>query len=375
MQTTEHTLKRVWHTIAAGSGLLDDAMFPPTGTSRDQYTQRVSDPGGLFLVLDEDGTVRGYRDPHWEFFATQDHDQVLYFVAEQAVHDLADHIVAHSPDHGPAVNLVSGQAELLDRINPAWGSRFRDGGTSDMDGTRPARPCGRDPLERFAWIAHGWRDQDPYTTLAFFRGEDVSAEQIALLHGADPEQVATGTRLLDLRDKDDPGRQHWEIDWQTCCFGDAGGWAFLMYHDTPAGIRADSAALARLGVTQTVRLTATSAKAIYTFDYVRDSRRVDDDRGVLELIWYKRGRAPYYRGGQLDFLNRALRHAELDHPDLFHDFELYFHALEVSLGLQLPQQDIKEGTVRAAQWARGDVDRGQGPSVTLSPSRRGGRTR
>ncbi|MFI5879003.1 hypothetical protein [Streptomyces sp. NPDC051554] len=358
MRTTEHTLRRAWHTVAAGSDLLDDAMFPPIGTSRDQYKELVGNPGGLFLVLDEDGTVRGYGNPHSEVFATQDHDQVLYFVAEQAVHDLAEHIVAHSPGDGPAVNLVSGQAELLDRINPAWGSRFRDGGMSDMDGTRTARPCGGDPLERFAWVAREWRDQDPYTCLAFFRGEDVSAEQIALLHGADPEQVTTGTRLSDLRDRDELGREHWETAWETFSFGEAGGWAFLMYNDTPSGIRADSAALARLGVTETVELTATSAKAIYTIDYTRDGRRVDDGWGMLELIWYKRGRAPYYRGGQLDFLNRALRHAELDHPELLHDFELYFHALEVSLGLQLPRQDIREGTVRAAQWARGDAGRG-----------------
>jgi hypothetical protein len=228
------------------------------------------------------------------------------------------------------------------------------------------RPCGRDPLERFAWIVRGWRDQDPYTTLAFFRGEGVSAEQIALLHGADPEQVTAGTRLLDLRDRDEPGLERWETDWQTFCFGEGGGWAFLMYHETPPGIRADSAALARLGVTETVRLTATSAKAIYTFDYTRDGRRIDDDRGTLELIWYKRGRAPYYRGGQLDFLNRALRRAELDHPELIDDFELYFHALEVSLGLQLPQRDIREGTVRAAQWARGDTAGVSGQAVTVS---------
>ncbi|MFF5303113.1 hypothetical protein ACFY5F_27425 [Streptomyces sp. NPDC013161] len=357
MQTTEDTLKRAWQTIAAGSDLLDDAMFPPTGTSRDQYMQRVSRAGDLFLVVDEDGTVRGHRGSGREDFATRDHDQVLYFVAEQAVHDLAEHIVAHSPGRGPAVNLVSGQADLLDRINPAWGSRYRDGGTSDLDGARTDRRCGRDPLERFAWVAREWRDQDPYTVLAFFRGENVSAEQIALLHGADPDQIATGTRLLDLRDRDDLGREHRETAWETFCFGEAGGWAFLLYNDTPDGVQADSAALARLGVTETVQLTATSAKAIYTFDYVRDGRRVDDDRGVLELIWYKRGRAPYYRGGQLDFLNRALRHAELDHPELFHDFELYFHALEVSLGLRLPRQDIKEGTVRAAQWARDDADR------------------
>jgi hypothetical protein len=107
-----------------------------------------------------------------------------------------------------------------------------------------------------------------------------------------------------------------------------------------------------------VRLTATSAKGLYSFTYTREGRRIDEGRGTPELLGYERGRAPYYRGGQLDFLNRALRRAELDHPFLIDDFELYFHALEVSLGLQLPQQDIRDGKVRAAQWARGEADRG-----------------
>ncbi|MBM7168653.1 hypothetical protein JQK87_09560 [Streptomyces sp. G44] len=51
-----------------------------------------------------------------------------------------------------------------------------------MDRTRTARPCGRDPLERLAWIAGTWRDQDPCSHFAFCRGKDISAEQIALLH-------------------------------------------------------------------------------------------------------------------------------------------------------------------------------------------------
>lgn len=53
----------------------------------------------------------------------------------------------------------------------------------------------------------------------------------------------------------------------------------------------------------------------------------------------------------MDFLNRALRRAELDHPDLTNTFELYFHALEESLGLRLPRRDFAEGEVRAAYWA------------------------
>ncbi|WP_053849550.1 hypothetical protein [Streptomyces sp. NRRL B-24085] len=349
MQMTEHALKRAWRQTVAGSDLLDDAMFPPTGTSRDQYTQRAGDPGGLFLVLDEDGTVRGYRSPYREIFTAQDLDQVLYFVAEEAVRRLAEYIVAHTPGHGPVTNLVTGQAQMLDRINPAWGSRFRSGG---MDGPQTAQPCERDPLERLAWIAGTWREQDPYTNLAFFRGKGISAEQIALLHGANPEQVAAGTRLSDLRSMHGTGRDSWDIAWESCCFGQAGDWAFVMYHETPPGSRADNAALSRLGVTETVRLSATAAKAIYTFDYMRDGRRIDDDWGVLELIWYERGRAPYYRGGQLDFLNQAVRRAELDHPELTGEFELYFHALETALGLQLPRQDIQQETVHAAQWVR-----------------------
>ncbi|MFF4489985.1 hypothetical protein ACFY0F_26400 [Streptomyces sp. NPDC001544] len=87
---------------------------------------------------------------------------------------------------------------------------------------------------------------------------------------------------------------------------------------------------------------------------MHDGRRIDDDWGALELIWYDCGRAPYFRGGQLDFLNQAIRRAELDHPELTSEFELYFHALEDAFGLQLPRQDIQQGTVRAAQWARRD---------------------
>ncbi|MEV7612024.1 hypothetical protein [Streptomyces sp. NPDC089799] len=335
-----------------GSDVLDEAMLPPTGTSPDQYERRVGElrSGGLFLVLDETGTVRGHTGPHQEVFVTQDLDQVLYFAAEDAVRRLAEHIAARSPGRGPVANLVVGQAALLDRINPAWGSRFRSGG---MDGTQPSTACGRDPLERLAWIADGWRERDPYSHLSFFRGESVNAEQIALLHGADPTQIAAGTRLADLRDMDGGTFDYWDIVQDTCCFGQGGGWAFLMYHQTP-GLGPDAQALARLGVTESVQLNAVPARGIYTFEYIRDGRRVDDGWGARELRWYDRGRAPFFRGGRLDFLNQAIRRAELDHPGLTDEFELYFHALEDAFDLQLPRQDIQQGTVRAAQWARHD---------------------
>lgn len=355
MQMTKHLLEQAWHEIAAGSDLLDDAMLPPIGTSRDEYGRYIGDPGSLFLTLDEDGTVRGYHGPYRNIFSTRDLDEVLYLVTEEAVRHLAEPVVLHPEGRRPVTDTVTGQAELLDRINPAWGSRFRGGGMAaegmDGDGSAPQQPCGHDPLERFAWIAETWRQQEPYTNLAFFRGEGVNADEIALLHGADPEQVAAGTSLSDVRNMGGTGPDHWESEWQTYCFGQAGDWAFLMYHETAPGAREDWAALSSIGVKETVCLNACSAKAIYTFDYMRDGRRVDDDWGVLELIWYDCGRAPYYRGGQLDFLNRDIRRAELDHPELT-EFELYFHALETSLGLQLPRRDIQDGTVRAAQWAR-----------------------
>ncbi|MFF3013498.1 hypothetical protein [Streptomyces sp. NPDC057939] len=351
MQISAYTLKRAWHQVAAGSDVLDDAMLPPIGTSADQYRQRVGALNGdLFLVLDDDGTVRGHTGPYQEVFATQDLDRVLYFAAEDVVRRLAEHIAARSRGRGPVANLVSGQAKLLDRIDPAWGNAFRNGGTG---GIRPATACGRDPFDRLAWIADTWRDQHPYTHLVFFRGKNVNTEEIALLHGADPAQIADGTRLADLCGVEDGTFDDLAGIWSTCSFGEAGGWVFLMHHQPP-GSGPDAEALARLGVTETVRLSAISAKGLYVLDHQRDGRRIDDGQGTLELNRYDRGRAPYYRGGQLDFLNQAVRRAELDHPELTDEFYLYLHALDDAFDLELPRQDILQGTVRAAQWAGQD---------------------
>ncbi|MGW4893066.1 hypothetical protein ACWEQL_12505 [Kitasatospora sp. NPDC004240] len=341
MEITERTLAEAWQRTAAGHALLDDVGLPPVARSEEELEEwdghaDEAEDGGLCLLLDEDGTVRGHHGPYREVFATRDLEQVLYLIAEATMRR-----------RGGSLEDV---ADALDRIDPVWGRRFRSGG---LDDTGTVEACGRDPLEGLAWIADTWREQDPYTTLAFFRpapGRTIDAERLALLCGADPAQVAAGTRLKDLQAVDG-GRAHWERQWESCCFGQAGGWTFLLYHDTPRGSFADKEAYAALGIQESVRLTATSAKAIYTFDYMRDGHRVDDDWGMLELIWYERGRAPYLRGGELDFLNRAVRRAELDHPELTSTFELYFHALEESLGLRLPRRDFAEGEVRAAYWA------------------------
>lgn len=343
MEITRGKLAEAWQRTAARHALLGEVALPYVALSEDEFEECVeraeegedAQDGGLCLLLDEDGTLRGHHGPSQEAFATRELEQALYLIAEAAIRL-----------RGESLEEV---ADALGRIDPAWGRRFLGGGLEDMGAVEA---CGRDPLEGLAWIARSWREQDPYTTLAFFRaepGRTVDAERLALLFGADPAQVAAGTRLKDLRAVDG-GRAHWDRQWESCCFGQSGEWTFLLYHTTPPGPVADKEAYAALGIKESVWLTATSAKAIYTFDYMRDGRRVDDGRGVLELIWYERGRAPYLRGGELDFLNRAVRRAELDHPEVTSEFELYFHALEQSLGLRLPRRDFTEGEVRAAYW-------------------------
>ncbi|MFJ1869238.1 hypothetical protein ACIOD1_32085 [Streptomyces sp. NPDC088097] len=341
MKITQHILADAWQRTAAGHDLLAEVGLPPVALSEDELDEWAENAeetgeGGLCLLLDEDGTVHGRHGPYGEVFATRDLPQALYLIAEAEVRG-----------RGGSLEDV---AVALERIDPGWGRRFRRGG---LDDTGSVEACGRDPLEGLAWMAGSWKEQDPYTTLAFFRaapGRTVDAERLALLYGADPAHIAAGTRLKDLQAVDG-GRTHWDRQWKSCCFGRAGGWTFLLHHATPPRSFADKEAWAALGIEESVWLSATSAKAIYTFDYMRDGRRVADDDGALELSWYERGRAPYRRGGELEFLNRALRRAELDHPELTSTFELYFHALEDSLGLSLPRRDFAEGEVRAAYWA------------------------
>ncbi|GGZ21695.1 hypothetical protein GCM10010387_13530 [Streptomyces inusitatus] len=339
MEISKGTLEDAWGRTAAGHALLHGVGLPQVVLSEEELDEWEGWDGaegeGLALVLDEDGTVHGYHGAYRESFVTRDLEQVLYLIAEAAIRERGG---------SPAET-----AEALGRIDPLWGRRFRTGG---LDGTGVVEACGRDPLEGFAWIADSWREQIPYTTLAFFRaepGRTVDASQLALLYGADPGQVAAGTRLKDLR-AGDGGRAHWDRQWDSFCFGQSGEWAFLLYHDTPPKARANRAAYDGLGVGEGVWLTATLGKAIYTFSYVKDGQSVNDDIGALELLAYDHGRSPYLRGGKLDFLNRALRRAELDHPELTNTYQLYFHALEESLGLGLPRREFAEGEVRAGYW-------------------------
>ncbi|MCH0543272.1 hypothetical protein I3F58_27725 [Streptomyces sp. MUM 203J] len=340
MKITMQTLAEAWHRTAAAHPRLREAGLPPVALSDDELERCAelaedTHGDGLCLLLDGAGTVRGHHGAYREVFATRELELALYLIAEAAL--------------CRRTGSVEETAEALEQIDPAWGRRYRSGA---LDDTGTVEACGRDPLEGLAWIAESWRDQAPYTNLTFCRaapGQSVDAERLALLYGADPAQLDAGTRLKDL-EAADGGRTHWDRQWESCCFGQAGGWTFLLHHDTPPGAFADKEAYAALGIRESVWLSATVAKAIYTFDYLKDGRRVDDE-GMLELIGYERGQAPYRRGGELDFLNRAVRRAELDHPELTDTFELYFHALEESLGLCLPRRDFAEGEVRAAYWA------------------------
>ncbi|MFD5889198.1 hypothetical protein ACFWHQ_24880 [Streptomyces sp. NPDC060334] len=190
MEITQRTLTEAWQRTAARHALLEQVALPPVASSKDELKEwaaraEEAQDGRLRLLLDEDGTVRGHHGLHLEAFATRDLEQVMYLIAEAAIRRRG--------------GSQEETADALDRIDPEWGRRFRGGGSDD---TGTVEACGRDPLEGFAWVAESWREQDPYTTLAFFRaapGRTVDAERLALLYGADPAQVAAGTRLRDLQ--------------------------------------------------------------------------------------------------------------------------------------------------------------------------------
>ncbi|MFJ2739958.1 hypothetical protein ACIO3O_09830 [Streptomyces sp. NPDC087440] len=346
MLITEDVIRRAWRELADRSDALGACEPPLTTTDPDYYEEHEQElEERLLLVVRPDGTVCGMDGSYREVFTSRDLDEVLYHAADDALRIQVRRDAAQAPGTGTGTDAVASRAELLDRVDPAWGRRFRA-----VDEGAPEGCCAGDPLEGLAWIADGWQDQYPYTSLDFYRGDGLDAADVALALGADPDQVADGFRLSDLRAKEKAMGRAWSSDdaWQHFCFGQAGDWVFFLNHEVSPG----GQGFGTLGVTESVYLSACTAKAIYTFDLMRDGRRIaDDENGVIELIWYHRGRAPYVHGGPLDFLNRAVRRAELAHPELT-EFEIYFHALETSLGISVPRTAFQEGTVRAAQWAR-----------------------
>ncbi|MFD8800134.1 hypothetical protein [Streptomyces atroolivaceus] len=139
MEITKRTLAEAWQRAAARHALLAGVGLPPVTYSEDEleeWAERAEEAGegGLFLLLDEDGTVHGRHGPYQEAFATRDLEQVLYLIAEAAMRE-----------RGGVLGEV---ADALGRIDPGWGRRFRAGGLDDP-GTLEA--CGRDPLEGLAW--------------------------------------------------------------------------------------------------------------------------------------------------------------------------------------------------------------------------------
>ncbi|WBB60095.1 prevent-host-death family protein [Streptomyces sp. WMMC500] len=198
-----------------------------------------------------------------------------------------------------------------------------------------------------AWIAAGWREHEPFRVLDFVKG--VAPEDVALTYGADPGDVAGGLLLHQVRERD--RRAGTDDLTRVVTFGAAGEWTWLGYHDN------DYAGLLDPPPTEQITLVATAAKAIYTFDYLRDGAYqnpfpVEDDteprRDLYELIWYAPGEMPFVPDAPLGFLNAHIRRAE-ETAHRTHPFELFFAGLERAFGLALPRADITAGRVRCAR--------------------------
>ncbi|RKS79206.1 hypothetical protein BZB76_0654 [Actinomadura pelletieri DSM 43383] len=202
-----------------------------------------------------------------------------------------------------------------------------------------------------AWIADGWKNQEPFTVLEFIKG--VAAEDAALAYGADALDVRDGLTLEQVWERDK--REGTEDVYKVLAFGEEGGWTWLGYHDTDyAFSRVLDPAPA-----QEVTLMAIMAKAIYTFSYFKDGEYqnpypLEDGavaRDMYELIWYTPGEEPFEPDAPLAFLNTYIRGAE-EGTDWEDGVSLFFAGLERAFGLSLPQDAIMSGRVRCARPAR-----------------------
>ncbi|MEU2269080.1 prevent-host-death family protein [Streptomyces olindensis] len=203
-----------------------------------------------------------------------------------------------------------------------------------------------------AWIARGWREQDPFTVLEFIKGP--SPEEVALAYGADAQDITDGLLLHQVRERD--ARDGTDDLFRVLAFGEAGEWTWLGYHDF------DNAFSRRLDPPprQQITLTATMAKAIYDFRYSVDGvyqnpfpleDSADTRRDMYELIWYTPGETPFAPNAPLGFLNPHIRRAE-EHTDWTDGIALFFAGLERAFGLSLPRDAITSGHVRCARPAR-----------------------
>ncbi|CNG26799.1 Uncharacterised protein [Mycobacterium tuberculosis] len=202
-----------------------------------------------------------------------------------------------------------------------------------------------------AWIADGWKGQEPFTVLEFIKGR--SPEEVALAYGANPRDVTDGLTLQQVRERDE--REGTDELFDVLVFGEASGWTWLGYHDF------DDAFSRVLDPppAQRITLTATIAKAIYSFSYAKDGVYqnpfpidgfADGQRDMYELIWYKPGEAPFPPNAPLGFLNPYIRRAE-EETDWADGISMFFAGLERAFGLSLPRDAITSGRVRCAHPA------------------------
>ncbi|MEU8959903.1 prevent-host-death family protein [Streptomyces sp. NPDC048518] len=203
-----------------------------------------------------------------------------------------------------------------------------------------------------AWIAGSWQEQRPFTVLEFIKGR--TCEEVALAYGADPQDVADGLLLHQVREWDERGGSD-DVD-RVLVFGEAGGWTWLGYHDF------DHAISRRLDPPppEQITLTATSAKGIYDFSYSKDGEyqnpyplddSLDARRDMYELIWYTPSEAPFAPDAPLGFLNPHMRRAE-ESTEWTDGIALFFAGLERAFGVSLPQDGITSGNVCCARPAR-----------------------
>ncbi|GAA4239356.1 hypothetical protein GCM10022254_59130 [Actinomadura meridiana] len=201
-----------------------------------------------------------------------------------------------------------------------------------------------------AWIADGWRNQEPFTVLEFIKG--LPSEEVALAYGADVRDIEDGLTLRQVWERDK--REGTDDVYNVLVFGEELGWTWLGYHDFDGAF---SRSLDPPPAKQ-ITTTATMARAIYDFDYYEEGVYqnpfpVEDDeqRDMYELIWYTPGEAPFEPDAPLAFLNTYVRGAE-EVTDWTDGIPLFFAALERAFGLSLPRDAIRSGQVRCARPAR-----------------------
>ncbi|NGN69776.1 type II toxin-antitoxin system Phd/YefM family antitoxin [Streptomyces sp. A7024] len=198
-----------------------------------------------------------------------------------------------------------------------------------------------------AWIAGGWSEQRPFTVIEFIKG--MAPEEVAVAYGADPQDIADGLRLHQVREQD--ARDRTNLLFDTLAFGTAGEWTWLGHHAWPRPLDPEPA--------ERIALSATTAKAIYTFSYIKDGEYqnpapLDDGAepgDIYELIWYEPGELPFSQEAPLGFLNPYIRQAE-EHTDWTDGIALFFAGLERAFGLSLPREEITSGEVRCARPVR-----------------------